>query len=180
MTSPTGATTPSRRSLPADLLRAWLVAAVVITIDQATKYWAATYLRPVGGIEVLDDWVRLIYTTNTGAAFGLLQNANLLFALVALIVVPLLIIYRAYLPVGDRIRDLVLGLLLGGALGNLIDRLRQGFVTDFIDVGVGTLRWPTFNVADSSFVIGAAIIILWSIFSPQHQAMQNKSYDGRQ
>lgn len=172
MTNPTGVQPPSRRSLPGDLLRAGLVAAVVIIADQATKYWATTYLRPIGGIEVLGDWIRLIYTTNTGAAFGLLQNANLLFALVALVVVPLLIIYRDYLPVGDQVRDLVLGLLLGGALGNLIDRLRQGFVTDFIDVGVGTLRWPTFNVADSSFVIGAAIIILWSIFSPQHRAME--------
>jgi signal peptidase II len=98
--------------------------------------------------------------TNTGAAFGLFQNANLFFVIVGIVVSTAIVVYHRFVPDGMWLVRLSLGLQLGGALGNLIDRLTVGHVIDFLDFQI----WPVFNVADSSIVCGAillALLILW-------------------
>jgi signal peptidase II len=148
-------------------------ALVVLAVDQLTKSWVTDYLgRPDGprSVEIVGDYVRLTYTTNTGAAFGMFPAGTLFFTIVALIAVPILLVARSY--VGERAwwMTIVFGLMLGGALGNLLDRLRVGRVTDFIDVGVGSVRWWAFNVADASFVVGVILLALYLSLGPEQTA----------
>ncbi len=143
----------------------WATAAGVVALDFVTKIVAVATLarRP---LELVGDYVVLRLVYNRGAAFGLdLGEASrwifLALALVALVVLGLMV--RAT-RAGDKIRLLALALICGGAFGNLIDRLRsaQG-VVDFIEVGIGRYRWPTFNAADSAITVGAVAlaISLW-------------------
>ena len=152
-----------------------LLGLVVATTDQLTKWWIVQRFAndPWPVQNVLGDVVRLTYSLNTGAAFGLFRDQNGIFAIIALIVVP--IILWALSRVGDvPVARLSLGLLLGGTLGNLLDRIRSGAVVDFIDVGLGDARWYTFNVADSAFVVGTALMVgyllLWGDEEPTRPA----------
>ncbi len=143
-------------------------ALVVLALDQITKYWISSTLGqndPIHSVEIVGNWIRLSYTTNSGAAFGMFPAATLVFTVIAIIAVPVLLLARAY--VADRAWwiTVVFGMLVGGTLGNLVDRLRMGHVVDFIDVGVGNLRWPSFNVADSSFVVGIILLAVYLSFA---------------
>jgi signal peptidase II len=145
-------------------------ALVVLALDQITKSWITQTLGQPGqphSVEVVGDFVRLSYTTNPGAAFGMFPAGTWFFALIALIAAPILLFARNY--VSDRAwwMTVVFGMMLGGTLGNLIDRARLGRVTDFIDVGVGNLRWWSFNVADSSFVVGVILLTIYLSFSSE-------------
>jgi signal peptidase II len=133
-----------------------LVPAVVIP-DQLTKAWIVARLQPREGIEVLGDYVRLVHSQNTGGLFGFFRDQAPIFAVMSIVVVGLIAWYHAR---GGRspYLSLTLGLLTGGAIGNLLDRLRLGHVVDFVDVGIGDLRWYTFNVADMA--ISASLILL--------------------
>lgn len=138
-----------------------LLAAVVVGIDQVSKALVIQHLNPATGpgqIEVIGSWLRLSYTTNTGAAFGMLPGMTLFFTIVALLAIPAMIIFQRYLPANAWPAWISIGLMLGGTIGNLLDRLRFGNVIDFIDAGIGNLRWYTFNVADASMVIGVLIL----------------------
>ncbi|MCL4459647.1 MAG: signal peptidase II [Chloroflexi bacterium] len=151
------------------LLRHYLpfftVAFFVFALDQFSKMLIPYYIfSRTNRLALLGDWVRLDYVTNTGAAFGLLQGKTGLFATIALLVIPILILWQGYVAPGKLLPKVCLGLLLGGTLGNLLDRLRYGYVIDFIDIGIGNLRWPTFNLADSAFVIGS-IILAWCLLT---------------
>jgi signal peptidase II len=151
-----GAIALDRRARPRWLLFTAIVAAVIV-VDQLSKAWIQANVVPGSAIRLVDDELRLIVSANTGALFGLFRDQAGLFALFSLVVVAVIIGYEAragrslYLTV-------TLGLLLGGALGNLADRVRLGHVVDFVDAGVGDLRFYTFNVADSA--ISAAILLL--------------------
>jgi signal peptidase II len=101
--------------------------------------------------------VRLVHSQNNGGLFGLLRGQSAVFGLVSLVVVALIIVYHGRAK-PSRYLSITLGLLLGGALGNLIDRIRIGYVVDFVDAGIGDLRWYTFNVADTG--ISFAILLL--------------------
>jgi signal peptidase II len=103
----------------------------------------------------------LTYTTNTGAAFGLFPEQGALFIIIAFVVIAAIIFYYRHLPDGHNLARVALGLQLGGALGNLIDRLRQGYVVDFIDLNFWPLQnWPVFNLADSAIVVGVGLLAL--------------------
>ena len=133
-----------------------LVLAVVV-LDQVAKSWVLANVPRGGAIEVLGPYVRLILTDNTGGLFGLFAGNAPVFAVVSIAVMLLIVAYEsrvgaAYLP------TIALGLLLGGAIGNFIDRIRLGYVVDFVDSGMGDLRWYTFNVADAA--ISASIVLL--------------------
>jgi len=107
-----------------------------------------------------DAAVRLTYVVNTGAAFGILPQYSVYLVLIAFLVIGLVFFYQRYLP-GDRLLvKASLGLMLGGALGNLVDRLRYGFVVDFVDVRV----WPVFNLADASISTGVCLLAFFLIF----------------
>lgn len=143
-------------------------ALVVLACDQISKLWISNTLGGAGAIhsvEVAGNWLRFSYTTNTGAAFGMFPAATLVFSAIAIVAAPVLLLARAY--VADRAWwiTVVFGMLVGGTLGNLVDRLRMGHVVDFIDVGVGSLRWPSFNVADSSFVVGIVLLAVYLSFT---------------
>lgn len=137
-------------------------AAAVLALDQATKALASSHLLLGQPVPILGNLARLTLVHNSGAAFGLFPGSRLPFILVsalAIAVVLYLFARDAYRSLGNR---LLLGCILGGALGNLLDRVRWGRVVDFIDVGWGALRWPVFNVADSAVTLGV-ILLAWNI-----------------
>ncbi|MGH2465552.1 MAG: signal peptidase II [Candidatus Limnocylindrales bacterium] len=140
---------------------AWLVfgglAAIVLVLDQLAKAWIVGNIAPGQVVDVIGSWVRLIFSRNDGALFGLFGSSATLFAIGSLAVLVLIIWYHARSP-RSLLLSIALGLLLGGALGNLIDRIRLGYVVDFVDMGIGSLRFFTFNVGDSA--ISTAILLL--------------------
>lgn len=145
----------------------WPVAAGFLLTDIVTKWWAVTSLAPIHTRhEVLGDVMTFTLLYNRGAAFGLHLGEFSRWIFTALTVGAVFILVRMYQGAdeGDRIKLVSLGMILGGACGNLIDRLRsaQG-VVDFIDVGIGDHRWPTFNVADIGVSCGALLLawVLW-------------------
>ncbi|HET9344959.1 MAG TPA: signal peptidase II [Candidatus Limnocylindrales bacterium] len=138
------------------------LAAVVAVLDQLTKAWLTSILDPGESVQVIGDYVRLVHGQNNGALFGLFRESALLFGIVSVGVIGLIVVYHArsgrsvYLSV-------TLGLLLGGAIGNLIDRFRLGYVVDFVDIGVGSLRFYTFNVADMAISLSLILLVLLAI-----------------
>lgn len=142
------------------------VAAIVIGLDQWTKSWVRatipkfTYIVP---IDQLGEYFVFEHVDNYGAAFGILQNQGNLFIVIAAIVTLAILYYAGTLAPNQRFLRFLLGLQLGGALGNVVDRLYQGYVTDFVRMGIpGVYYWPNFNIADSAIVcgvIGLAIYI---------------------
>jgi signal peptidase II len=137
-------------------------AAAAYVLDRMTKAWAAQTLEGRPAIEVIPRVLRLSYTTNSGGAFGLGQSAPLLFAGATLVVAGIIVALSFRLH--HKLVAVALGLVLGGALGNLTDRAvngprLSGRVTDFIDLRI----WPTFNVADMAVVIGAILLALSSL-----------------
>lgn len=145
----------------------WPVIALVTLIDAVTKAMAVRALVPQRVPHaVLGEAVRLTLVYNPGAAFGLNLGSQSRWIFTALTLVALVILWRLYRFTlrGDYTRVLALALVCGGALGNLIDRLRSDLgVVDFLDVGMGTMRWPTFNVADMAVSVGAIMLawVLW-------------------
>jgi len=142
-----------------DYLYLFTIAGIVIALDQITKAVVRNNLA-VGEIWAPWPWlipyVRIVHWTNTGAAFGMFQHLGGLFTILAVIVSIAILYYFPQVPAQDWILRLALGLQLGGAVGNLVDRLTVGSVTDFISVG----SFAVFNVADASISIGAAILVL--------------------
>lgn len=144
----------------------WATATSVVVLDFLTKLLAEARLLHSSGFPVLGDWVQLRLVYNPGAAFGLNVGpySRWIFLVIAVIAVVVLNRMSSDGQRGDRFRQLALGAVCGGAFGNLVDRLRspQG-VVDFLDVGLGTMRWPTFNVADMAVSCGAIAlaISLW-------------------
>jgi signal peptidase II len=150
----------------------WSLAAVVVTLDVVTKLVAVRALAPMyTPRDVVGDWVRLTLVYNKCAAFGLCigpsWSSRWVFLLLTL--VALTILGRLYLSTrsGDVLRTAALGLVCGGAVGNLIDRVRHGAgVVDFMDLGVGDWRWPTFNVADIAVSVGA-FLLAWALWGEE-------------
>lgn len=132
-------------------------AGLVMVLDQLSKAWLVANVSPGEVVNVVGEYVRLVFHQNSGALFGLFRDNAVVFGIVSLGVVGLIVAYHAR---ADRslYLSIALGLLLGGALGNLIDRLRLGYVVDFVDIGIGDLRFFTFNLADAA--ISTAIVML--------------------
>lgn len=143
----------------------WIAAAVFVA-DQLTKFAAADYLTRHGDVQ-LTSFLNFALVHNTGAAFGFLSSAsgwqNIFFIVVTLIAgMVILWMFRRLNP-KDKFLASGLMLILGGALGNLADRLIHGYVVDFIDVYYGTWHWPAFNVADSAITVGAVLLVMDAI-----------------
>jgi signal peptidase II len=138
-------------------------AAVVVVLDQATKAWLAATIDPGETIEVIGDWLRFVHGRNTGALFGLFRDSAVLFAVVSLGVIGIIAWFHAR-SAPSRATSIALGLLLGGAIGNLIDRLRFGYVLDWIDMGIGDRRFYTYNVADAAITVAIVSLIVLAIF----------------
>lgn len=140
------------------------LAAVVVVVDQLTKAWLVGLLGPGERRSVIGDSVRIVHGQNDGAIFGLFRDQALLFGIVSLAVVGLIVWYHHSSGRSTPL-TIALGLLLGGAIGNAIDRFRLGYVIDWVDVGLGDARFYTFNVADSA-VTGAVLLLLLIAFVP--------------
>ncbi len=154
------------------------VSGVVIGLDQWTK-WLVRENIEFGGqwlpawLEWLSPYARFVHWHNSGAAFGMFQNGNLVFTILAFIVTAAIIYYYPQVDAADWTLKLAMGLQLGGAVGNLIDRLTMGKVTDFISVGT----FPVFNVADSSITIGV-IVLLIGVWIKERNEKQNAQLTG--
>ena len=136
-----------------------LMALLTVVLDQLTKHVVVTNLGLYDSwapIPSLSGWFDIHHVTNTGAAFGLFQNGSGVFVIISIGVSLVILFYYRYLEDGHWLVRLSLGLQLGGAVGNLIDRLRFGHVTDFVDIHV----FPVFNVADSAIVCGVILLVL--------------------
>jgi len=135
-------------------------AAMVVALDQVTKALAHRHLAGVGAIRLLGDTLRLHYVQNAGAAFSFFQGSRVFFIAVTLASIALLIYLVRSRRYHFRGSDLALGLVLGGAIGNLVDRVWLARVIDFLDMGLGRYRWPTFNVADIGISVGVAYLAI--------------------
>jgi signal peptidase II len=135
------------------------LAVAVFVLDQLTKAWIAATIDPNQPMQVVGDLVRLIISHNTGALFGLFRDQAILFALASIAVIALIVVYHGRSG-RNIILSVALGLLLGGAFGNLADRLRLGYVLDFVDAGIGDLRFYTFNLADSAISLSLLLLLL--------------------
>ena len=155
----------------------WLVVAVITAVDVATKWWAVAALAPTRfPHSVAGDWLRLTLVYNPGAAFGLNVGEHSRWVFMGLTVIALGILGRLYMNTrdGEVSRSVALALVVGGAVGNLIDRIRSDRgVVDFIDIGFGATRWPTFNVADMAVTSGAVLLawVLWYQDQQENAAM---------
>lgn len=167
-----------------DILALLVMAALVLLLDQASKHLVAERLaegRSWDAAPWLASLFHITHVTNTGAAFGLFPNASNFFIAVAVVVIAVLVLYYLRLPDGQWLVRIALALQLGGALGNLIDRLRQGYVVDFIDLNFWPLHnWPVFNLADSSVVVGVTLLTLVMIREERReQRRQQQSTQGK-
>ena len=161
----------------------WPVAGVIVVADVITKWVAVSALSPVyTSHEVFGDWFKFTLVYNRGAAFGLHVGPYSRWVFLILTLVALYVLGRLYLTTraGQRLRAFSIALVCGGALGNLIDRVRhETGVVDFIDMGVGGWRWPTFNVADVAVSIGAFLLAwaLWGEEEAQSAALEQSAVE---
>lgn len=132
----------------------WVIAVIVLIIDRISKYMAKTYLKDIGSVPVIKNIFHFTYVENRGVAFGMLQNKNWIFVPVTLVIVAGIVYILYKMQKSSLLMKISLVLVLSGALGNLIDRVFNGYVIDFFDFRV----WPVFNIADSSIVIGAILL----------------------
>ncbi len=140
-----------------------LAGGAVFFMDLASKLWAEQNLAPFEPVPVIGDFFRLTLGYNTGVAFGMMANGGMVpLILTGVIIVGLAIWFTKALYSGQFPERAAwpVGMLLGGAIGNFLDRLPDGRVTDFLDVGLGAWRWPTFNLADSFILIGVGLLVL--------------------
>ncbi len=138
----------------------FVVASVVFAADQITKHFVRSRLTYGEGWPSLDWFVHFEHVTNTGAAFSILQNQGVFLIVTSLIGLGAIILYFAYPPFHHPLLRVAFGMQLGGAIGNLVDRIRLGSVTDFIKFRY----YPTFNVADSCIVVGVFILAWFLLF----------------
>jgi signal peptidase II len=165
-----------------DYIALFATAGIIIALDQWTKAIVRANLSPgemwlPKGLDWLMPYARIINWHNTGAAFGMFQGQGWIFTVLAFLVVGLIIYYYPRVDAGDWWLKLAMGMQMGGALGNVVDRLTRGEVTDFISVGT----FPVFNVADSSISVGVAILLLgvWlKEIQERKQAQAADAYSG--
>jgi len=154
-------TNSGRHGSPLGLL---LLAAFIAVADQLVKLLVVNTMRLGHSIDVLGTVLRFTRTANTGAAFGLFRGGSAWFVWISAIASIAIIAFCREIVKMRFWERTAFGLVLGGAVGNLIDRIRLGSVVDFIDIGFGALRWPSFNVADSAITIGVVILAIHLVF----------------
>ena len=148
----------------------FLIAIMVVVLDRVTKWLVATNITLHDSIAVLPGFFRLTHVQNSGAAFGLFAESSsewkvailILFSILALAVVSALLWKNSHSMTTTGVG---LSLILGGAIGNLYDRLLAGHVVDFFDFYLGSYHWPAFNIADSAIVIGALLLVAEILFA---------------
>ncbi len=134
-----------------------LPALIVVLLDQASKqfFWILGK-----NFDVIDDFLRVTLVRNSGAAFGMLQGGRIFLVFSSVIAAIFIIFLAQRIPAEEKAKRIFLGMILGGALGNLVDRLYPGHVIDFIDMGIGAHRWPVYNIADTAVTVGGILLIV--------------------
>lgn len=143
-----------------------IIFAASIVLDQLTKKWAVGVLKDGSSIKVIGDFLRFTYAENRGAAFSILQDQRVFFIITT--VVMLAVMAYIYFKTKNitKLSKLSIAMIAGGAIGNFLDRLRLGYVVDFIDVRFGSFyNFPIFNIADSFVVCGTIIMIILILFN---------------
>ena len=141
------------------------IAGMVVALDQVSKALVDDFMTLHESRTIVEGLVRLTYVQNRGAAFGILSEAglpyqSLMFSVVSLLALLAIALYAWRMPVQSRVPQTALALVMGGAVGNLLDRARLGYVIDYVDVYWGPHHWPAFNVADSAICIGVGLLFL--------------------
>jgi signal peptidase II len=154
-----------------------IILLIVFGSDQITKLWIISRLPlgsygPYNSITIIPDFFYLVHVGNTGAAWSLLTGKSTLLALVAMGTLLAIFLWRRALGLRDKLAQVAFGLLCGGIIGNLVDRIQHQHVVDFLDFHFGSYIYPTFNVADSGICVGVAFYLWHSLIS---QPRQNKN-----
>jgi signal peptidase II len=154
-----------------------VLALAVLAADQATKYAVSKLTAPGSMREIIPGVLNLVHTSNPGVAFGFLADSEMpwrgpLLILFSLAVMSMIVWILATHRAGGAFGQCGMALVLGGAAGNVLDRLMLSSVTDFIDFHIGTYHWYTFNIADSAIVVGAGLIVLEVLRDGQRQAQE--------
>ncbi|MGC9314633.1 MAG: signal peptidase II [bacterium] len=152
---------------------------ILVALDQISKYIVMQNLRLYEGIPVFGHYFRISYVLNPGGAFSTSFGGAKFYIIVGSIATAMVILYIIFSKERNRAMQLSLFAILSGAIGNLIDRIRFGQVVDWIDVGIGSTRWPTFNIADSAIVIGLIILIFAGSKSERENRKNTGSADDR-
>jgi len=147
-----------------------LIAAVVVVLDRLSKLWVEAHIKLGSAIKVIPNVFRITHVLNTGAAFSMFEGANspalVRNMLVGFSVLAVLVVLGLLWKMGRTVTmtSVALSLILGGAIGNLYDRIRFAYVVDFLEVHIYHYHWPDFNVADSAIVVGACLLLLEMMF----------------
>ena len=141
-----------------------LVALLVILLDQATKEWVRGAFSLHESVPVIPGFFHLTYIRNTGAAWGMFSGQNVALSALALVMLGALVVFRRKILPPGRVHRVALGLLCGGIVGNLFDRLRLDYVVDFLDFFHRGWHFPAFNVADAAIVVGAVGLVLFGLW----------------
>lgn len=142
----------------------FIIISLILVFDIFTKYLSSFYFK-VSEIEVIKNILYFNYVENRGAAFGIMQNKQWFFILITLILIIAMILYILKVKPQDILLKLSLSFIIGGGIGNLIDRVFKGYVVDFIDLRI--INYPVFNIADCFVVIGAVLLCVYILFSKE-------------
>src|SRR5215470_11975117 len=142
-----------------------LLVAVTLVADRWTKAWIQNRFDINESATVIDGFFNITYVRNTGVAFGIFSSISspaksLLLSIFTACAAVIVIMYSVRSPVRNRLLQIALSLILGGALGNLFDRLAYGYVVDFLEFYIGSYHWPSFNIADSAISVGVALLAI--------------------
>ncbi|TCO78968.1 signal peptidase II [Marinisporobacter balticus] len=138
----------------------YLVVALLVILDQIAKYMVKNRFEVGESIPIIKDVFHLTYVQNIGAAFGILENQKIFFVMITVLVISGIIVFIRTQKNIHKIVLFSLSLIVGGAIGNLIDRVKLGYVVDYFDFRI----WPVFNIADTSIVVGAILLSYYLIF----------------
>ena len=153
--------------------KSYLIAVLILILDQATKWLASARLDGHEAIEIIPGYLRLSFIRNSGVAFGLFTEVQsawkpIILSLLAVAAIIVIVVYSRRMTSSRILLRVALAIIMGGILGNLVDRLVHGSVVDFIEFHVHeSFYWPTFNVADSAITIGIALLLMDALRNPQ-------------
>ena len=156
-----------------------IIAIIVVLLDQISKHFVCTNLKPVGSIPVIEGVLNFTYVENTGAAFGMLSDNRIVFMVFSVLIIVVLGYIVAMYHGQSKLFDVCLGLIVGGGVGNMVDRFYLGYVIDFIDFCAFDFWVWVFNIADSAVVVGCILAIIFVLFDKKAQTMvSRKAADG--
>jgi signal peptidase II len=151
----------------------YVLTLAVLVLDHVTKWLARDRLDPEHAIELIPGYLRISYVSNTGVAFGLFRDLGspwkpYVLAAMAIVAVIVILVYSLRMPSSRILLQCALAVIMGGILGNFVDRILQGYVVDFIEFHIrDVFHWPTFNVADSAITVGIGLLLIDAVKNPE-------------